>query len=138
MDEVEGEDTRLLVKWLGAPYSACTYELCKDLDDAGQVRDRVRCNFVCLFLCVVFFLCVLTGTTRFYLSLGGALVVTVVKPLEAFFFHPCGVMYLSYASAGTEQFEPQTLPAMFVTCNNSSSSAAVYCWLVCALRWLTA
>lgn len=37
VDEVEGEDTRLLVKWAGAPYSACTYELVKDLKHAGQV-----------------------------------------------------------------------------------------------------
>ena len=37
VDEVEGEETRLLVKWAGAPYSACTYELVKDLDNAGQV-----------------------------------------------------------------------------------------------------
>lgn len=38
MDEVEGEETRLLVKWAGAPYSACTYELVKDLEHAGQVK----------------------------------------------------------------------------------------------------
>lgn len=37
VDEVEGEETRLLVKWAGAPYSECTYELVKDLDNAGQV-----------------------------------------------------------------------------------------------------
>ncbi|CAN0270153.1 unnamed protein product [Hapterophycus canaliculatus] len=36
LDEVEGEETRLLVKWVGAPYSACTYELVRDLENAGQ------------------------------------------------------------------------------------------------------
>lgn len=38
MDEVEGEETRLLVKWAGAGYSECTYETVADLDNAGQVR----------------------------------------------------------------------------------------------------
>lgn len=38
VDEVEGEETRLLVKWVGAPYSASTYELVRDLEGAGQVR----------------------------------------------------------------------------------------------------
>lgn len=42
VDEVEGEETRLLVKWAGAPYSACTYELVKDLEHAGQVHDLGR------------------------------------------------------------------------------------------------
>ena len=40
VDEVEGEETRLLVKWAGAPYSASTYELVRDLEGAGQVSDR--------------------------------------------------------------------------------------------------
>lgn len=39
VDEVEGEETRLLVKWAGAPYAACTYEVVKDLEGAGQVRE---------------------------------------------------------------------------------------------------
>lgn len=38
VDEVDGEETRLLVKWQGAPYSACTYELVRDLENAGQVN----------------------------------------------------------------------------------------------------
>lgn len=42
VDEVEGEETRLLVKWAGAPYSECTYELVKDLKHAGQVGGRAR------------------------------------------------------------------------------------------------
>ncbi len=40
VDEVEGEETRLLVKWAGAPYSECTYELVKDLEHAGQVGEK--------------------------------------------------------------------------------------------------
>lgn len=42
VDEVEGEETRLLVKWVGAPYSACTYELVKDLEHAGQVSTHTQ------------------------------------------------------------------------------------------------
>lgn len=42
VDEMEGEETRLLVKWLGAPYSECTYELVGDLEKAGQVRKEAR------------------------------------------------------------------------------------------------
>lgn len=38
VDEVDGEETRLLVKWLGLPYSESTYEMVKDLEAAGQVR----------------------------------------------------------------------------------------------------
>ncbi|CAM9497967.1 unnamed protein product, partial [Ectocarpus sp. 13 AM-2016] len=35
VDKVEGQETRLLVKWAGSSYSSCTYELVSDLDNAG-------------------------------------------------------------------------------------------------------
>lgn len=38
VDEVEDEETRLLVKWLGNGYAECTYEVVSDLDSAGLVR----------------------------------------------------------------------------------------------------
>lgn len=47
VDEVDGEETRLLVKWLGAPYSESTYEMVKDLESAGQViTDLIKGNWL--------------------------------------------------------------------------------------------
>lgn len=37
VDEVEDEETRLLIKWLGTGYADCTYEAVSDLDSAGLV-----------------------------------------------------------------------------------------------------
>lgn len=45
VDKVEGQETRLLVKWAGSSYSSCTYELVSDLDNAGLVSRYVgRCR----------------------------------------------------------------------------------------------
>lgn len=39
VDEVEDEETRLLIKWLGTGYADCTYEAVSDLDSAGLTQE---------------------------------------------------------------------------------------------------
>lgn len=43
VDEVEDEETRLLVKWLGTGYADCTYEVVSDLDSLGLVSPCLVC-----------------------------------------------------------------------------------------------